>query len=243
MNKVIDFVKEKYKVFIPILFILVILIVGFFFYNEYKYEYTLEKKTYKVYKEVLGSKLDFDMDIYTNKRGIIKKLNSNKDVSFDSNPIYFDGKDKVLFAQNMDIVFPYENNTEYMVSKYSLYEKKGNLHYINNEGNNKDYLYFFMYDGDDLYFFIDEVNLYIGGTEYTKLSGMSYVSLVGDTLIYYDKDSDKTEAIDINSDDSVSIENKFISIDMRSNKLGKSKLLSNNLDGLSKLRNKKSNDK
>ena len=55
MNKIIDFVKEKYKVFIPILFILVILIVGFFFYNEYKYEYTSGKKTYKAYKEILGS--------------------------------------------------------------------------------------------------------------------------------------------------------------------------------------------
>ena len=71
---------------------------------------------------------------------------------------------------------------------------------------------------------------------------MSYVSLVGDTLIYYDKDSDKSEAIDINSNDNVNIENKFISIDMRSNKLGKSKLLSNNLDGLSKLKNKKSSN-
>ena len=95
-----------------------------------------------------------------------------------------------------------------------------------------------MYDGDDLYFFIDEVTLYVGGEEYTKFSGMSYVSLVGDTLIYYDKDSDKSEAIDINSNDNVNIENKFISIDMRSNKLGKSELLSNNLDGLSKLKNK-----
>lgn len=242
MNKIIDFVKEKYKVFIPILFILVILIVGFFFYNEYKYEYTLEKKTYKAYKEILGSKLDFDIDIYSNKRGVIKKLNSNKDVSFDSNPIYFSDKDKVLFPREMDIIFPYENNVEYSTSKYSVYEKKGNLHYINNEGNNKDYLYFFMYDGDDLYFFIDEVTLYVGGKEYTKLSGMSYVSLVGDTLIYYNKDSDKSEAIDINSNDSVNIENKFISIDMRSNKLGKSKLLSNNLEGLSKLKNKKSSD-
>ena len=58
----------------------------------------------------------------------------------------------------------------------------------------------------------------------------------------YDKDSDKSEAIDINSNDNVNIENKFISIDMRSNKLGKSKLLSNNLDGLSKLKNKKSSN-
>ena len=99
MNKIIDFVKEKYKVFIPILFILVILIVGFFFYNEYKYEYTLGKKTYKAYKEILGSKLEFDIDIYSNKRGVIKKLNSNKDISFDSNPVYLVIKIRYYFQE------------------------------------------------------------------------------------------------------------------------------------------------
>ena len=241
MSKVINYVKDKYKIFVPIIVFLVLIIISFYYYSEYKYELKLDKKRVEVYKEVLGGKVSFNLDIYSNKKSNIKKLEADKEITFDSNPIYYAGSDSVIFSQNMSVIFPYENNTEYSTSKYVVYEKVGNLHYLINDGVKKDYLYFFMYDGDDLYFFIDDVTLYIDNSVYKTLSGMSYVQLVGDTLIVYNKEEDTSFVKEISSTSPVVVKNDFLDIDLRINKIGSNRLLNKNLDSLTKLANKKEN--
>ena len=59
---------------------------------------------------------------------------------------------------------------------------------------------YFLYDGKDLYFFLDEVKISVGDKEIT-LSPMSYVVVTSTTLSYYDKKTDTYKTIsDLNGD-------------------------------------------
>ena len=77
-----------------------------------------------------------------------------------------------------------------------------------------EYKFFFLYDGDDLFFFPDSVTLMIDNKEYIELGPMSYVSVVGGlTLIYYDTNTDKGEAIELDGS-FVSVVGKHIEVDI-----------------------------
>lgn len=76
----------------------------------------------------------------------------------------------------------------------------------------------FLYDGRDLYFFIDNTTLVIG-TEEIPLSPMSYVSCSYTNMLeYYDKENDKYEIIPL-TDERVYVKNDYMNIDVTLDKV------------------------
>ena len=86
----------------------------------------------------------------------------------------------------------------------------------------------FLYDGKDLYFFIDTVTLKVGDKEIT-LSPMSYIDCSYLNLLsYYDKESDTYELV----------ETKYMTIDVSSDEIiykDDFTMLINNFSSLPKL--------
>ena len=69
---------------------------------------------------------------------------------------------------------------------------------ITMNAKSNEYNYFFLFDGKGLFFFPDEVVIKINDEEYKKLSGMSYVQIIGGyTMTYYDRESDTSEVLEI----------------------------------------------
>lgn len=200
MKKIIGFCKDNYKILIPVMVGIVLLIAMFFLYREYKYDNTRNKEEVKVFQYFGGIKNEYSAIVtYNLKNSIVDFSAKDKKIEYDSTPVYFEDSDKVLFPEEMTIVFPLRDGSQFKLYKYAMYNKEDNLHYIKNNTDKGKYNYFFLYDGIGLFYFPDDVVLNIGGEEYKKLGGSSYVSLVGGlTLIYYDKTTDSSEVIELN---------------------------------------------
>ena len=199
MEKIIKFCREKYKILIPLMVVLGLLITVYFLYREYKYDNYRNKEEVKVYQHFGGIKTSYTAIVTRNLRNVIVDVDAKKEkIQYDATPIYYKDEEKVLFPSEMGIAFPLKEGSQYKVYKYTLYEYMDGVHMLNIASNEKDYNNFFLYDGKGLYFFPDAVTINIDDKEYKELSKMSYVNLVGGyTLTYYDKESDTSEIIEV----------------------------------------------
>ena len=202
MKKIINFCQENYKILIPVMVGIVLLVTVFFLYREYKYDNTRNKKEFSVYQYFGGMKSEYTAIVtYNLKEAIVDLKAKDKKIEYDSIPVYYKDNENVLFPNEMTIVFPLRDGSQYRLYKYATYYKEDNLHYIKNNINTGEYNYFFLYDGKDVFFFPEETTLKINNKEYKKLGERSYVTVVGGaTLIYYDTATDTSEVIELDGD-------------------------------------------
>lgn len=215
MGKIIDFVKSRYKVLIPVMVVLVLLVALYFFYREYRYDNYRNKQEENVYQYFNGILVEYKTQIVYNLKDIIVEIKPiNRNINYEKTPIYYKDNDKVIFPQDMNIVFPLKSGSQFRLYKNALYTLQDDVHKIKNNADIGSYDHFFLYNGDDLYFFPDEVTLKIGGKEYAKLGKMSFVKIVGgNTLEYYDKENNKAEFIELKSNE-VSVYNDSMDVNL-----------------------------
>lgn len=202
MKKVIEFFKKKYKLLIPVMVFIVLLLTIFFLYREYKYDNTRNKEEVEVYQYFGGVRVDYTSIFTYNLRNSIVDVRA-KDKKIESNtiPIYYTDKSKVVFPVEMSIVFPLRDGSQFKLYKYATYYNEDDVHFIKNSTDLGTYNDFFLYNGKDVFFFPEDVVLKINGKDYKELGAMSYVSVVGGyTLIYYDTKTDESEAIELDGD-------------------------------------------
>jgi len=202
MKNIVNFCKEKYKILIPIMVVIVLFVTIFFLYREYKYDNTRNKEEVSVYQYFGGVRVDYTSIITYNLRNSIVNIEP-KDKVIESNtvPIYYSDNSKIKFPVEMNIVFPLRNGSQYKLYKYATYYNEDTVHFIKNNIDLGNYSDFFLYDGKDVYFFPEETVLKINNKDYKELGAMSYVSVVGGyTLIYYDTATNTSEAIELEGD-------------------------------------------
>lgn len=221
MGKILNFVKSRYKILIPIMVVFVLLIAVYFFYREYKYDNYRNKQEKMVYQHFNGVLVEYKAQIVYNLKDIIVDVNPiDRKIELEKTPLYLKGKDEIIFPQDMNIAFPLKDGSQYRLYKYATYVYDNESHKLSNNGKKDTYSYFFLYNGDDLFFFPDEISLKMDGKEYVKLGKMSFVKIVGgNTLEYYDKENDKAEFLEIagktitasNDNMDVNLSEKYIS--------------------------------
>lgn len=215
-----QFIKEKYNILIPVFLGVVILIALFLYGREYKNNRYAYEKEQDVYQYFSKNKIEYKATISRNKKDVILDIKSKDfNVSLDSTPIYIKDSDKVIFPKEMSVFFPIKDK-QYLVNALTEVYKKNDLYYINQKGINKSFDYMFLYDGKDLYFFIDTVTLKVGDKEIT-LSPMSYVNCSYLNLLsYYDRESDTYEIIELdNNNSTVLVENEYMTVDVSGDKV------------------------
>lgn len=215
MKKIVNFFREKYKILIPIMVAIVLLVTIFFLYREYDYENKKNKQDVEVFQYFAGVRTDYTAMITYNLKDAIVQIDAmDRIVEYDSVPVYYKDKSKVIFPKEMSIVFPLRDGSQFKLYKYASYYIEDGISFIKNNIDIGIYDNFFLYDGKELFFFPSKVNLMINGEVYKELGPMSYVSLVGGlTLIYYDTDSDSGEAIEINGDN-VTVSSQYINVNI-----------------------------
>ncbi len=199
MKKIIDFCKNKYKILIPIMVVFVLLITIYFLYREYKYDNYRNKQEVSVYQYFGGVRNEYTAIISYNLKDIIVSVeDKNKKINYDSTPIYYQEEDKIIFPHEMSIIFPQKDGVQYKVYKYATYSGLDNTYTLTSNGKSGVYNNFFLFDGEGLYFFPDEVTLKINNQDYLKLSANSYAEVIGGyTLTYYDNKTKESKVIEI----------------------------------------------
>lgn len=208
-----EFIKKRYNILIPAALLLVILIALLLYGREYKINRYVKETDTKVYQYFSGIKMEYELGIGRNRKEVILNL-APKDftINLDSTPIYIEDKESVIFPKEMSMVFPLSNK-EYKVDALSEVYKKNNLYYLNIKNINDSYNHFFLYDGKDLYFFIDEVTIEVGDTKIT-LSPLSYLSCnYGNLLEYYNKEDDTYGKIDL-TNETVTVSTDYFNLDV-----------------------------
>lgn len=215
MKNIVNFCKEKYKILIPVMVGIVLFVTIFFLYREYEYDNTRNKKDISVFQYFAGIRTDYIATVTYNLRESIVGLQAkNRKIEYDSTPVYYSEEDKVIFPEEMSIVFPLRNGSQFKLYKYATYYKESDVHFVKNNTDLGNYDFFFMYDGKELFFFPYEVTLKINDKDYKQLGPMSYVSIVGGlTLIYYDTESDSGEVIELDGD-TVSVSSEYINVNI-----------------------------
>lgn len=213
------FFKENYKLIIPITLMIVLFVSFLIYYKVMISDNYREEEIKQVYQYFYDTKYEYDLTISKNrKKEIVDIKSKNIDINFDSTPIYYKDKDIVILPQNMSIVMPTISCAEYLSKQYSYITYENNIYTLTTNKYNDKLKHYFLYDGNDLYFFIEPVTLTINN-EKIELSPFSYVIAIYNNYIsYYDKKTDTFKTITITNDNST-VENNYYSINISTDNL------------------------
>jgi hypothetical protein len=108
-------------------------------------------------------------------------------------PLYYENKEEVIFPNTMSVILPVEGKMQRKLNRYTTINGEGIQAIISNQNLKYALTNGFVYDGSNLYFFVEKGTL-SWGTNKIELSPMSMVSCYyqGDLSIY---DYEKNEAV------------------------------------------------
>lgn len=218
-NNIKKIIRDNYKLIIPIT-LMVVLFAAFLIYYKVMLSNNYTKdEIKKVFQYFYGQKYEYDLIISKNRKDVIVNIKPQDiEVNYDSTPIYYQEKDITIFPENMSIVMPTISCAEYLSSKYSYITYENGLYNLTTNNYNNKLNHYFLYDGNDLYFFIEPVTLTVNG-EKIKLSPLSYViAKYNKSITYYDKEKDTFKTIET-TDDKALIENDYYSINIEKDSL------------------------
>ena len=220
LKKILRFFKQNVKLIIPLSLIFVLFIAFFVYYKISVDDSYREYKDIEVYQYFNARKYDYMATVGFNRRKEIVELSSKDyNINYDSTPIYYKYKYKVIFPKNMAVVMPTLNCAEYLSPKFSLVTNKGNVYYLKTTKYDAKIGHYFLFDGKGLYFFVDPVKLVVNNQAVT-LSSMSYVHMsnVSPTLSYYDKKTDTYKTVKVN-DYKTTVESDYYKVNINTNQI------------------------
>ena len=212
-EKIKEFINKHYVILIPICLI-IILILAFAIYNIHRLyvNHTTDEKA-SFYQYFAGRKVEYEGTLKINRKNNIVDLDTGKQkIDLTSVPVYYqEDKVKVLLPQSMTIVRPLSGYKQEKTVNFSTitWDKDNTAYLLKSNEYDAEITNSFLYDGVDLYFFLTETNVKIGNDEIT-LSPMSYIRVnVGNSLEYYDHESDTYKTMEITTEQVIATNKDF----------------------------------
>lgn len=189
--------RKRYFKYLIIFPVVLILLVALYIKK------TIDKKIYKdtnFYQFIAGQKVEYEGQIVFDRNEKVSELKF-KDITIelDSTPIYYekDNKTNVIFPETMNVAYPESNGLQYELPYFSVLHTDGLGTYDNKY---KSYENCFIYDFNNLYFFIDSTTLKVGELEY-NLEPFSYAIVIpNEPIEIYDKINDQYYILEWNDD-------------------------------------------
>lgn len=179
---------------IVIIVIIVIIIIGSL--NSTTVE------SHDFYQWYSGQKVEYKGELtFTRKEGLTELKATDRKVTLDSTPVYYsDENGKVIFPEDMAVVYPNNNGMMYRVNHFAdISEENGEIYLETNLATttNKTRLEkAFLYDGQDLYFFLERTSITVNGTTY-EVSPLSYAIVrYKQSVEIYNYEKDEYQVID-----------------------------------------------
>ena len=221
-EKIKEFINKHYVILIPICLI-IILILAFAIYNIHRLyvNHTTDEKA-SFYQYFAGRKVEYEGTLKINRKNNIVDLDTGKQkIELTSVPVYYqEDKVKVLFPRSMTIFRPLSGYKQDKTVNFSTitWDKNKTEYLLKSNEYDGEIANSFLYDGVDLYFFLTETNIKIGNDEIT-LSPMSYIRVnVGNSLEYYDHESDTYKMMEITTEQVIAT-NKDFEVNLSSDKV------------------------
>ena len=186
--------RNKILATIAILLFIGLLVIVWFCLQKLN---TQSIEEHSFYQYFVGQKISYEGGLnISRKNGISELILKDSKVELDSTPIYYaDIENKVLFPEDMAIVFPNQSGMIYKLNRFSNIIYDTETAYLETNVENKALNHAFLFDGKDLYFFLEETNMNINGQEYI-LTPLSYVICDEFSLEIYQKEEDKYTVFD-----------------------------------------------
>ncbi len=187
-KKVTDIIKNK-KVIIPSIIVIILLIVLIIIGTKTKNSLnTVRIENQSMYQYLDNVKVTYDTTLTLESDNNITSMEiGDKKEVIDNLPLYYSGEDVVLFPSNMSLVFPLNNYTQKKVPALTVLDGQSSLYKtLKYKNNNYDLENAFLYDGNDLYFFIEPTTLVLDDKEINlqPLSFVLYNNLTGYASYY-----------------------------------------------------------
>lgn len=225
INKLLNNKYIKLLIGIVLLTILVIAIIMIIRLNNKSYKYEIRDE--KIYTYIGERKYEYDSKVTIDAKGNVSKIKSkDEQLEISSYPIYYTTKKQVVFAEKMALINPYNDISQNSSAKIFSITNTLNNSYMKSNDVEKDISEYFLFNGEDMYFFVNNVDISFDNYKET-LPPFSYIILdmVNDLYIYnYDKDEMNKQA-NINSDVIVSFNDCSINLTDDSIKCGDNEAL------------------
>lgn len=214
IDNITKWIKENYKLVIPITLIVVLFIAFFVYYKLLISNNITKDEKVKVYQYFYEKKYDYNLIVSKNRKNeIVKVKPQDITVNYDSTPIYYKEKNIVIFPEDMSVIMPTLSCAEYLSKGYSYITYENSIYTLTANRYNKKLNHYFLYDGADLYFFIEPVTLTVNN-EKIELSPLSYIiAKYNNSITYYDKKTDTFKIINT-TDNDAKIENEYYSVNV-----------------------------
>lgn len=235
LNNFKRIIKENYKLIIPLTLMIVLFIAFLIYYKVMISDTYTKNENIDVYQYFYGKKFEYNLTVSKNRKDVIVGITpQDLEVNYDSTPIYYQEQDIIILPKDMSVVMPTLSCAEYLSKEYSYITYKNNIYNLTTDKYNKQLNHYFLYDGANLYFFIEPVTLTIND-EKIELSPLSYVIAVyNNSISYYDKKTDNFKIIET-TDNSATVGNEYYSINISKDSLnyqGTNVILTSSIENL-----------
>ena len=158
---------------ITVIIVVVVILSSHYAKKEIE-RYSIRNK--EVYTYIGGERFVFKGTITLNRKNNITNLELNGG-SFElgREPLYLTGEDSVIFPSTMSVVYPAFNVVQYKINYFSMiYMENNQLSLSNTEVKDYELRNGFLYDGNNVYFFVRETKIVFGENE-VVIPAMSFV--------------------------------------------------------------------
>lgn len=178
---------------IKIIFVIIMIITIIFVARYISKLNTTSLEEHQFYQYFGGRKVEYKgkLEISKENNGITSLQMKDVKIELDSTPIYYqDIENKILLPEDMAIVFPLNKGTMQRVNYFWNVQIESNIAYLENEKNKKSVTNAFLFDGKDLYIFLEPTTITVGEEIY-ELTPLSYVKVnYRETVEIYQKQED-----------------------------------------------------
>lgn len=220
--------NNKYiKVLIGLILTIFLALIIFMIIKMNNKEYKYEIQDEKVYTYIGERKYEYDSKVTVDATGNVSKIKSKgASLEISSYPIYYTTKKQVVFASKMSMINPLNDISQNSTQKLFTINRTINNVYMKSNGKELDVGEYFLFNGNDMYFFLDSVDVSFDNYKET-LPPFSYViyDMANELYIYnYDRD-EMNKFTEINSDVIISTNNYSINLADDSVKCGDAEAL------------------
>lgn len=149
---------------------------------------TVRIENQSMYQYLDNVKVTYDTSLTLESDNNITNMEiSDKKEYIDNLPLYYNGLDMAIFPSNMSLIFPLNNYAQKRVPALTVLDAQSSLYKtLKYKNNNYDLENVFLYDGNDLYFFIEPTTLVLDNKEIAlqPLSFVVYNNLTGYVSYY-----------------------------------------------------------
>ena len=112
-NKIVSYLKENYRLIIPIALMIVVFIAAIIYYKVTIFDNYTKDSEEKVYQWFYSQKTEYTGIVSKNRKNEIANFKAkDAEIRFDSTPVYYQEKDIVIFPSKMSVVMPTLNCAE-----------------------------------------------------------------------------------------------------------------------------------